>query len=455
MPNTQRALQAAKAIITHCLALAPESELAIVADETTLKIAELLAQTACACDCKPHLFYFPTSLQRRFANEALGEALRSALREVTATILCVNGAPECLAFRDQLRRAAWGRGRRVAHMPGINWRTLLMADTDYDLLTRRCTGLALALVKGREIKIESFDRRGHPHVLSAALSPWRRLPIISDGIIPDGAWGNVPSGETYIAPLEGSAEGELVLNGALPGRVLTPNEELVLRFEAGRMVRVTPQHSAAARHLLQTQLGFARAQGDSTWNCLAEIGFGVNERIRTLTGTPLLDEKRYGSAHIALGDNLDMGGTLRSRVHCDMVCLRPTVTVDGKPILRDGKIVLAEEDWREDHRVLPVPAAWNGQTRVMPTAVDARVDAAGCLQRLWDTSSGRVCAVPVGNEITTRLAAQVWRVLRARESVSLEDWARLARIADQHTLWQLVRLLELYGLVHLGEEKTV
>lgn len=453
MSNKQRALQAANAIITRCLALSPESELAIVTDETTIKIAELLAETADACGCQPYLLYFPIGLQKRYARQALGESVRVALRGVVATILCVNGKPECLAFRDQIRRAAWGRGRRVAHMPGINWHTLLMADTDYDLLTRRCTALALALVKGREIKIESFDRRGRAYTLTAALSPWRRLPIISDGIIPDGAWGNVPSGETYIAPIEGTAAGEIVINGALPARVLTPNEELVLRFEAGRMTRVTPQHSTAARHLLQAQLGYARTQGDANWNCLAEIGLGVNERVRTLTGTPLLDEKRYGSVHIALGDNRDMGGTLKSHVHCDMVCLRPTVLVDGKPILANGKIVLKEEEWREDHRALPV--TWNLQTRVMPTVVDGRVDTEGRLQRLWDTSSGRVCAVPVGNEESARLAARVWRVLRERESISMGDLARLVPGIDEHTLLQLAHLLELYGLASRNEGTSV
>lgn len=453
MSNKQRALQAANAIITHCLALSLESELAIVTDETTVKIAELLASTADAYGCQPHLLYFPTSLQKRLAHQSLGESVRAALREVVATILCVSGDPECLAFRAQMLHAAWGRGRRVAHMPGINWRTLLMADTDYDLLTRRCTDLALALVKSRVIKIESFDRRGRAHILSAALSPWRRLPIISDGIIHDGAWGNVPSGETYVAPIEGTAEGEIVINGALPGRVLAPNEELVLRFEAGRMVQVFPPRSAAARHLLEAQLGYARAQSDANWDCLAEIGFGVNERVRRLTGTPLLDEKRYGSVHIALGSNRDMGGTLTSQVHCDMVCLRPTVLVDGKPILADGKIVLKEDDWREDHRALLV--THNSQMRVIPTAVEGRVDTEGRLQRLWDTSSGRVCAVPVGNEESTRLAAQVWRTLRERESVSLEELARFARIADQQTLLQLVHLLQLYGLVSLDEEKRL
>lgn len=453
MPNQQRATQAARAIITQCLALSPESELAIVTDETTLKIAELLANTADACGCQPYLLYFPSTLQKRLAHVPLGGAVHAALRDVAATILCVNGTPECLAFRDQIRRAAWGRGRRVAHMPGLNWRTLLMADTDYDLLTQRCTVLALALVKGREIKIESFDRRGRTYTLTAALSPWRRLPIISDGIIPDGAWGNVPSGETYIAPIEGTAEGSIVINGALPGRVLTPNEELILHFEAGQMTHLTPQRSAAARHLLYAQLGYARTQGDPNWNCLAEIGLGVNERVRTLTGTPLLDEKRYGSVHIALGNNLDMGGTLMSQVHCDMVCLRPTVLVDGKPILADGKIVLKESDWREDHRVLPV--TWNLQTRVMPTAVDARVDAEGRLQRLWDTSSGRVCAVPVGHEQSTRLAAQVWRTLRERESISISDLARGLRGIDERTVLQLVHLLESYGLVSRDEEKRL
>ena len=45
MPN-HRNVQAARTIISKCLALAPESEIAIVADDTTWGIARLLADAA-------------------------------------------------------------------------------------------------------------------------------------------------------------------------------------------------------------------------------------------------------------------------------------------------------------------------------------------------------------------------------------------------------------------------
>ena len=54
----------------------------------------------------------------------------------------------------------------------------------------------------------------------ADIGGWDRLPVASDGIIRDGAWGNVPSGETYIAPMEGTAEGQVLINGSIPGLVL-------------------------------------------------------------------------------------------------------------------------------------------------------------------------------------------------------------------------------------------
>jgi leucyl aminopeptidase (aminopeptidase T) len=447
MPDPDRIQHAAHTVVTRCLALPTESEVAIIADETTLAIAQALASAAESNDHRSHLIFFHSTVQAGLAQKPLGETIKSVLRDVAGTILCTNGSALCLSFRDNIRRAAWGRGRKVAHMPGANWRTLLAADADYDYLAHWCELLALSLVKGREIRITSFDREGRAHSLKAALSPWLRMPIISDGIIHDGAWGNVPSGETFVAPMENSAEGEIVINGSIPGMVLTPHLELVLRFEAGRVVSITPDENPAAQHLRQSILKHAHEQGDPNWDNLAEIGLGVNQSVRRLTGVPLLDEKKYGSAHIALGDSTDMGGEVPSLVHCDMVCLRPEVTVDGKPILAGGKIVLNEADWREDYRTLQLPDGWNPRRTVTATAIEAKVNGRGQLHRQWDTSSGRLCAVPVGNEATAIKAAGLWRALKdAARPIDLHELYPTWRDVDDNSVERLVHLLELYGL---------
>lgn len=451
MPDRARIQHAAYMLVTRCLALPAGSELAIVADETTLPIVHALTEAAESLDHRTHVMYFHSSVQREFARRALGESVKAALRDVAGTALCVNGSSDCLPFRESIRRAAWDRGRKVAHMPGANWNTLLAADTDYDELSRICEQLAWALAKGREIQITSFDRAGRAHTLTADLSGWDRMPIISDGIIADGAWGNVPSGETYIAPLEGSAEGEIVIDGSLPRRVLWPNEELVLRFEKGRLVSIQPEDSQAYQHLWNSTLQHACEQNDPNWNNLAEIGLGANRRIRRLTGVSLLDEKKFGTVHIAMGDNMDMGGALESLIHCDMVCLRPEVTIDGKRIMSAGRITLDESDWLENYRALELPDEIAGKTHVVRTGVEARSDGHGRLCRQWDTSSGRRCSIPVGDQETAIRAAGLWRAIRENgRSLAMSDLFQQSRESSERDFWRLLLVLELYELIHLS-----
>lgn len=452
MPPRAALAHAAETILIKCLGLPADAELAIVADETTRALAELVAVTAAAHAYQPYVLYFPIQLQHSHTERALPETVRVALNDANATILCVHGSPDGLAFREQVRQAAIARGSKVAHMPGANWRSLLAADTDYERLTRQCQDLALALAKGQRIEITSFDRTRGEHLLTAQLAPWERMPVISDGIIQDGAWGNVPSGETFIAPLEDTAEGEIVINGSLPGMVMSPAQELVLEFRGGRLVRLSPSDSAAAQHLRKTVLDSAQQRGDPNWSNLAEIGLGVNPHIRRLTGIPLLDEKKYGTLHIALGDSTDMGGVVASLIHCDMVCRKPRVCVDGKAIVERGKVMFRPAEWREDHRNAHGADAPE-RACVALTTVQARIDKRGELRRQWHTATGRVDSVPVGSEASAQKAARVWHILR--ESGGMLDLDSLTeRLAHAEAnrmprkeVWQLVQLLAAYGLV--------
>jgi hypothetical protein len=445
--------QAAHTILTQCLSLPTGAEIVVFGDETTIDAASILAEVAVNLELEPILTYFTTPMQMALEGKELAPALEAMLKEAEAALICLNDRPECLSFRDNVRQAAWNMGCKVAHMPGINPRILRLADADHQELSAQCEMLALALVKGRHIEIVSWDQQGNEHYLQTALDPWVRLPIVSDGLIQKGAWGNVPSGETYIAPPEGLAEGTIVINGSMPGYRMGPGEEIVLRFQGGHVVAWTPPHSLAARHLEQTQIAFARSRGDANWSNLAEIGLGANPRVRDLTGNLLLDEKKYGTAHIALGGNVDMGGEVQSRIHCAMVCLLPRVLVDGKAILDGGKIVMEARDWREDHEEINPPAAWHGELHIKCTATQTYVNGQGRLQRSWDTSAGRVCSVPVGSDRTAALAARVYQWMQERgQPVTIHELARQKR-AHLSELLRLTYVLKLYGLVkaHDGE----
>lgn len=441
-------VHAAEAIFQQALNLPNGAEIVILADETTIEPVTILAEAAIQSGFHPIPLYFTTQMQRVLGSGEVMPILAAILDDVAATLICLTGAADCLPFRDTIRRAAWNAGCKVAHMPGIDAPTLLLADVDYQQVNHDCELLALALVKGRYLAIHSKDRRGNEYRLDTRLDPWKRFPIISDGIIQNASWGNVPSGETYIAPPEGAAEGEIVIDGSMPGHLLASDEELVLSFRNGQLVSFSPQGSSAANYLQAKYIDYAQKSGDRNWSYLAEIGFGVNPRVQRLTGNALLDEKCFGSVHIALGDSEDMGGNIRSAIHCDMVCCQPTVTIDDKLIVRQGQLRMVPEEWREDHRYIPVDAPWSGDREVGITAKDTEIDGDQRLRRVWHTSSGRVCSVPVGNDPTAQQAARLYSLLRN----SGTQWVSFRNIAsrrgfNQSLVQQLLTLLVQYGLV--------
>lgn len=444
---------AARTVLTRCLGLPGGANLVVFADETTLSTAQLLVEQADALEMQPLLAYFNTKTQRRLATQPFSLGLQQALREADAVLVCLSSSAATYEFRNAAREFAYSARCKVGHMPGIDEKTLLLADVDYDELTRHCELLAIALLRSSSLTIKTMDAAGKQHCLTVPLDP-DTMPIISDGIIQKSSWGNIPSGETYIAPAPFRGEGSIVIDGSIRNYVMHDGEELVLHFHKGRLVRWEPQNSPVARHFMAEAVAPAQAQNDPNWSQLGEVGLGANPRVTKLTGSMLLDEKKYGTAHIALGDNTDMGGQVRSAIHFDMVSLRPEVSVDDRIIMADGRLVLGPEGLLPSLGNVRPPTDWTLDLPMRVTAVLGEPDEQGRLRRMWDTGSGRVCSVVVGDDETARQAAELYTVLRRQPRLStlgaIRD--RLTTIPSDDALVAVAYLLSSYHLVR--PEKT-
>jgi aminopeptidase len=73
---------------------------------------------------------------------------------------------------------------------------------------------------------------------------------------------------------------------------------------------------------------------------IAEFGIGTNDSAK-LSGILLEDEKVMGTIHLALGNNITMGGTFNVPIHLDGLVKKPTVWMDGKLIMKDGNLLVA------------------------------------------------------------------------------------------------------------------
>src|SRR5690606_6394907 len=132
------------------------------------------------------------------------------------------------------------------------------------------------------------------------------------------------SGEAAIAPVEGTAHGVIVIEHSMDNLGLL-DEPIELTVRDGRVQEIRGGRSAEAlRRLL--------AESDDNATNLAEFAIGTNPAAR-LTGNLATDKKVRGSVHVAVGDSLSLGGTVRSDVHLDGMLLKPTVLVDGLPVV--------------------------------------------------------------------------------------------------------------------------
>jgi leucyl aminopeptidase (aminopeptidase T) len=158
-----------------------------------------------------------------------------------------------------------------------------------------------------------------------------RMGVVDAGELGNrGAFGNLPCGEGFIAPVEGTAEGKLVVDGSIAevGLLETPVE---LTIGEGHVVEATGEDGAKLLELLT-------AHGDDGTN-VAELGIGTNEEA-ILTGNILEDEKILGTCHVAFGASAAIGGTVQVPVHLDCVVLEPTLEIDGEKIVSDGDLLV-------------------------------------------------------------------------------------------------------------------
>jgi leucyl aminopeptidase (aminopeptidase T) len=256
------------------------------------------------------------------------EALIRTQRDsaVNAVIALSHYSTSHTRFRDFLTRIC---GCRYASMPIFEPSMLEGAmDVDWKALAKRTATIAKTVNNAETIKITTQNGT------RLSLSKKGRKALPDTGILTKpGSFGNLPAGEVYLAPLEGTANGLLVLQWA-PTRELRTPVRLVVK--KGRVVSVEGDDPYAG--LLDGKLNERKENRN-----IAELGIGTNEKARRPDNI-LESEKILGTIHIALGDNSSFGGTVKTPFHQDFVFFRPTVKLidkegKGTLLMKDGKFV--------------------------------------------------------------------------------------------------------------------
>jgi leucyl aminopeptidase (aminopeptidase T) len=226
----------------------------------------------------------------------------------------------------EARRVATERGARIATMPGITEDMLVRTmGADYREIARLSEALSQALTSGREVRVTS------PAGTDATFAIDGRQGIADAGdLTSKGAFGNLPAGEGFVAPVEGATQGRIVFDGSIASIGIL-DEPLAADIENGYATDFSGPRAQEFKSLLARYGREAFA--------VAELGIGTNRAAR-LTGNILEDEKILGTIHVAFGDNHSIGGTIRVPSHQDGIVRAATVAVDGTRVMDSGNLLI-------------------------------------------------------------------------------------------------------------------
>lgn len=235
--------------------------------------------------------------------------IKKYARSPHAVVALSNYSTSHTRFRDYLTRVM---GTRYASMPLFERAMLKGAMTaDWTRVKERTERLASLMNGGETVFITSHNGT------SITFSIEGRDLQPDTGILTErGSFGNLPAGEGFLAPVEGTAEGTLVLEWA-PMRKLKESIEIDI---TGGLVREVSGKDPYAEELRE------KLEKNPMFGNVAELGIGTNEMAKRPDNI-LETEKILGTVHIALGDNSSFGGKVSVPFHQDFIFFKPTMEV--------------------------------------------------------------------------------------------------------------------------------
>lgn len=311
---------AALVAVRDCMGLKPGEKVLIVTDEPLRTIGYALWQ---AVKDLGNEILLVEMLPRKTNGEEPPPDV-AELMKTADVVLCPTS--KSLTHTDS-RRAASERGIRIATLPGVTEEIMIRCmNADYHKIAERTHKLCALMEKSTAIRVTA------PAGTDISLPIKGRKAHASTGLFREkGQWGNLPTGEAYLAPLECQSNGVVVVDGSMAsiGMVKQPIRiavkdgyatEINGGTEASKLTELLAPHGKDGRNV-------------------AEFGIGTNDRA-ILSGLILEDEKVMGTIHIAFGDNKSMGGTVRVASHLDGLVKEPTVWFDDQLVMKDGKFLV-------------------------------------------------------------------------------------------------------------------
>lgn len=313
-------MRGAYKVCTQCANIQQGENVVISTDFNKLRIAECLAGAALSLGAKPTIvmitptgshgaqltkpaedavaasdvFFLPATYSQTHTdarNRALANGARGCtMCEVTEDLLCTGAMLGNYVECDE-------RGRKLGKVieEGKKWRFVTKEGTDLE-----------GIIEGRPVQYET-------------------------GLFREpGQFGAFPNSEINIAPIEGTANGQMVVNVRIMNIGVMKDEPTTLYVKDGMVVDA---EGAGGQELMQMLTDL----NDPTAFNIAEFGLGLNP-VSRMYANNLEDLGKWGTGHVGIGSNYTIGGTVKAPCHVDVSFSDIQVYIDDKLIYEKDKI---------------------------------------------------------------------------------------------------------------------
>ena len=317
-------LKGARILVEVCGAVKSGENVVIVTDTNKTQIAESLAGTCYALNANPVIIIMTP-------RTAHGENPPDSVRNALLSADVVFAVTSYSLFHSEARLAASKSGVRWVNLPDYTNKMLRSGGLFVDFKKQRdiAEKIAAILTDGKEVHVSSakgtdliFSIQGRKGIAEGGISD---LP---------GMINSPPDIETCIAPVKGSAQGTIVIDGSIVLPHIGPVLHDVILHVKNGIINEIEQTSEEAIKLHEYLSSY---NNPNVYN-IAEFGIGLNPAC-TLSGSMLEDEGVYGTLHFGIGDNHTMGGETIAPTHIDLVLKEGTFYVDKQVIMEKGDLV--------------------------------------------------------------------------------------------------------------------
>lgn len=138
--------------------------------------------------------------------------------------------------------------------------------------------------------------------------------------------------EANISPVEGTADGTLVIDGSIPDFGIGPvNNEVRMEIENGEVVDIEGGREARKIESIWTEY-----DNPAIYN-VAQVAVGMNPKCRVFNNRLAEAHGRYGNVHVGIGHSSGfLEGEVRSPIHFDVMLSEATLRLDDQVIVKDG-----------------------------------------------------------------------------------------------------------------------